>query len=144
MNPFTFIHNTTIKSIKIMSSLKERVEAKLREARADQSGPAHCVSSHPHSQAEDLLLIDEHGECWQMPWSCLKYSTLNKRGEHFHLSFETHGVWLYGKYLAELSEPLAKRQIASIRACGSDQVHRAYSDQPFVERMTVSEKGKLE
>ncbi|MDP0497627.1 MAG: hypothetical protein Q7Q73_15600 [Verrucomicrobiota bacterium JB024] len=127
-----------------MSSLKERVEAKLREARADQSGPAYCVSSHLRSQAEDLLLIDENGECWQMPWSCLKYSSLNKRGEHFHLSFETHEVWLYGKYLAKLSEPLAKRKIASIRAYGSDQAHRACSDQPFVERISVSEKGKLD
>ncbi|MBC2595486.1 hypothetical protein H5P28_14560 [Ruficoccus amylovorans] len=79
-----------------------------------------------------------------MPWSCLKYSSLNKRGEHFHLSFETHEVWLYGKYLAELSEPLAKRQIASIQAFGSDNEHRTRSDQPFIERITVSEKGKLE
>jgi|MDTD01.2.fsa_nt_gb hypothetical protein len=123
-----------------MSSLKERVEAKLREVRADQSRPAHCISSHLHSHAEDLLLIDENGACWQLPWSCLQYSSRDKDGDHFHLSFKTHEVWLYGKCLAKLSEPLAKRKIACIRAYGSGQAHRAYSDQPFVERITVTSK----
>ncbi|QYY36731.1 hypothetical protein [Ruficoccus sp. ZRK36] len=121
-----------------MSSLKERIEARLRQAKTDKSLPPPCVASHPTSK--DLLLIDENCQCWQLPWSCLQYSSRNKDGDHFHLSFKTHEVWLYGKYLTEPTQSLARREIVSIRAFGSKHTKRSRPDHAFVERMTVTSK----
>ncbi len=124
-----------------MSSLKERVAARLKQAESDPSLPPRCVSAYPASK--DLIFINEEGKCWHLPWSCLQYCSAVRNGESFHLSFTTHEVWLYGKHLAELSQPLAKRAIASIMAVGSENAHRTRPGQPFVEKITVSEKGKI-
>lgn len=126
-----------------MSSLKDRIEARLKQSENDESLPVICTSSFP--KAPDLMFITEKGEHWLLPWKYLKASSLmpGDNCECLHLYFDTREVRVEGDRLKELLQPLAKREIASIKAYNSDYEHRTRADLPFVRKITVTEKGKL-